>query len=272
VAAIERDGAHVHYEVTGEGPPLLLGHSLFCDGRMWERVLPALSRRFRVYNIDVRGHGRSTWTEPFTLEDLAGDWVALMDHERIERALLCGLSMGGMTAMRLVLAHPDRVAALALLDTSADAEPSIDRVVYLILAELQRATGLLRPFAPIIERKMFGKTARREQPEVVAQGMARILERDVRAFYPAFQAVFRRNRLYERLGEIRCPTLVLVGEEDVATPPRRAERVARGIAGAELQRIPGAGHLSPLEQPAVVEQALLRFLERHAGAARGVAA
>jgi 3-oxoadipate enol-lactonase len=264
VPAIERDGAHVHYEVSGEGPPLLLGHSLFCDGRMWEDVVPALSRRFRVHNIDVRGHGRSTWTEPFTLEDLAGDWIALMDREQIDRALLCGLSMGGMTAMRLALAHPDRVNALALLDTSADAEPSIDRVAYLILAELQRVTGIVRPFAPIIERKMFGRTTRRERPDVVARGMGRILERDVRGFYPAFQAVFRRNSIHARLAELRCPTLVLVGEEDAATPPRRSERIAKAVPGAQLVRIARAGHLSPLEQPAQVEQALLEFLGRHA--------
>jgi pimeloyl-ACP methyl ester carboxylesterase len=268
VPAIDRDGAHVHYEVTGEGPPLLLGHSLLCDGRMWENVAPALARRFRLHNIDARGHGRSTWTQPFTLEDLAEDWIAVMDHEKIERALLCGLSMGGMTAMRLALAHPGRVAALALLDTSADAAPTVERVLYLMLAELQRATGIIRPYAPLIARKMFGTTSRRDRPDVVSRGMARILDRDMRGFYPAYQAVFRRNSIHGRLGELRCPTLVLVGEEDIATPPRDAERIVRAVSGAELVRIPGAGHLTPLEAPAAVEQALSAFLDRHAGAAR----
>ena len=264
MAAIERDGAYVHYDVTGEGPPLLLGHSLFCDGRMWEDVLPALARRYRVHNIDARGHGRSTWREPFLLEDLAADWLAIMDKEKIERALLGGLSMGGMTAMRLALAHPERAAALVLLDTSADPEPAIDRVAYLLLAEVQRLTGLARPFAPLIERKFFGRTTRRERRDVVERGLERILEKDARAFYPATQAVFRRNGILERLGEIRCPTLVIVGEEDPATPPARAERIASAIPGAELVRIPRAGHLSPMEQPAAVEAAMLGFLDRHA--------
>jgi 3-oxoadipate enol-lactonase len=264
VPAIERDGAHVHYDVTGQGPPLLLGHSLLCDGRMWEDVVPALSRRFRVYNIDARGHGRSTFRDDeFTLEDLAEDWLAILDAEKIERALLCGLSMGGMTAMRLALARPERVAALALLDTSADPERAVERILYLVLAEVQRATGV-RPLAPVIERKFFGRTTRRERRDVVERGMERILERDARAFYPATQAVFRRNGIVERLREIRCPTLVLVGEEDVATPLSRASRIAQGVAGAELVVIPRAGHMAPMEQPAAVEQALLSFFDRHA--------
>src|SRR5262245_8096981 len=119
---LERQGARIVYEISGEGPPLLLGHSLLCDTLMWELVAPELAKHWRVININARGHGGSTAPSPFSLEDLADDWIAILDQERIERAVLCGLSMGGMTAMRLALAAPERVRALILLDTSADPE------------------------------------------------------------------------------------------------------------------------------------------------------
>src|SRR5689334_9659767 len=100
---LERGGARILYEVSGDGPPLLLGHSLLGDSLMWELVAPELARTLRVINVNARAHGGSTAPSPFTLEDLADDWLAILDREKIDKAVLCGLSMGGMTAMRLAL-------------------------------------------------------------------------------------------------------------------------------------------------------------------------
>src|SRR5438552_10226026 len=96
-----RDGATVHYEITGQGPPILLGHSLLCDTEMWRGVVPRLAAGHRVINVEARGRRRSTALRAFTLEDLAADWLAILDQEQIDRAWLVGLSMGGMTAMRI---------------------------------------------------------------------------------------------------------------------------------------------------------------------------
>lgn len=267
VPIIERDGARIHYEVQGDGPTLLLGHSLFFDGRMWDDLVPGLSRRYKVINVDARCHRHSTTAGPFTLDDLASDWIAILDQEKANRALLCGLSMGGMTAMRLALRAPDRIAAMALLDTSADPEPSPQRASYLALAELQRAIRLDFLIYPIIERKMFGRTTRRTHPDIVDHGMSIIREKEPRTLYPALRAVFGRASITDRLPEIRCPTLVMTGDEDVATPPLRARRIAERIPGASLHLLPQAGHCSAMEQPAELETRLLDFFSRHASLA-----
>jgi pimeloyl-ACP methyl ester carboxylesterase len=267
VPTIERDGARIYYEVEGAGPALILGHSLLFDGRMWAAVVPGLARHFRVINVDARCHRHSTGSGRIAIEDLAADWLAILDHEKAPRALLCGLSLGGMTAMRVALRAPERVAAMALLDTSADPEEPGNRVVYRVLAEIQRLVRLDPLVDPIVERKMFGRTARGEQPDLVARGMQMIHEKEPRAVYPALRAVFDRESVADRLAEIRCPTLVLCGSEDAATPPTRSRRIAERIPGASLHIIPRAGHCSVMEQPAEVEKLLVDFFERHASLA-----
>lgn len=260
---IDRPGASVHYDVQGAGPPLLLGHSLFFDGRMWSEVLQGLARAHRVINIDARCHGRSTGSTPFTLDDLADDWLAILDREKIERACLAGLSMGGMTAMRLALKAPGRVTAMALLDTSADPEPNPNRPLYLALAEIQRRIRIDFITTPIIEKKMFGRTTRRERKDLVDRGMSVIKQNEPRALYHALRAVFTRPSIADRIQSITAPTLVLCGEEDNATVPSRSRRIADRIPGAVLRMIPQAGHISALEQPRLVEQHLLDFFARH---------
>jgi 3-oxoadipate enol-lactonase len=272
VPTIERAGASIHYDIQGAGPPLLLGHSLFFDGRMWSDVVPALARAHRVINIDARCHGPSTGPGPFTLEDLADDWLAILDREQLDRACLAGLSLGGMTAMRLALKAPERVTAMALLDTSADEEPLPGRPVYLALGEIERRISIAFVTRPIIEKKMFGKTTRRERKDIVARGMAIINEKQPRDLYHATRAVFTRSSIAEPIRAIRTPTLVLCGEEDTATLPKRARRIAERIPGAVLKMIPAAGHVSALEQPRLVERHLLDFFARHTTARPAVAA
>jgi pimeloyl-ACP methyl ester carboxylesterase len=234
---------------------------------MWADVAPALATRFTVLNVDARGHGRSVARGPFTLEDLAEDWRAILDREAIERAALCGLSMGGMTAMRLAVRAPERVAALALVDTSARGERPRSRPKYRLLAEALRLLGFRDALFPPAVRSLFGATARRERPELVARTVARIRENDPRQIYPACRAVFGRASVLDTLGAIRCPTLVLCGEEDVATKPRESRLIAGRIPGARLVELPRTGHLSALEAPDAVAAHVGAFLDA-AGLAR----
>lgn len=259
-ASLVHQGARICWERSGDGPPVLLGHSLLCDGRMWGHVAPDLARRHRVLNVEARGHGRSGVGGPFSLDDLGGDWLAILDREGIDRAVLVGLSMGGMTAMRLALRAPERVAGLALLDTSADPEPWKARLKYRVMAEIVRHVGLPRRFVETVSRAFFGATTRRERPDLVAAEAERLLARDTRPLYHATRAVFDRGGVLHRLGAIACPTLVLVGAEDAATPPSRARRIAAAIPGARLAEVPRAGHLTPLEAPTAVLEALTAFL------------
>lgn len=261
IRTIERPGARVAYEVAGDGTSLVLGHSLLCDGRMWEAVAPALTERCRVVNVDARGHRRSPAEGPFTLDDLADDWLAILDREGVDRAVLCGLSMGGMTAMRLALKAPDRVAGLVLLDTSARAERRWPRLQYRAMAEVVRRVGFVEAFVPKIQRAMFGRATLRGRPDLVARVTDRIRENDPRQLYFACRAVFDRPSILDRIEQIRCPTFVVVGDDDASTPPSEARRIASRIPGAALVPIPAAGHLTAIEAPDAVLAAVHDLLE-----------
>lgn len=253
---ISRPGATVAYEVRGEGPPLLLGHSLLCDGRMWTDVANDLERRYRVINIDARGHRHSTAQGRFSLETLADDWRAIMDAEGIDKAVLCGLSMGGMTAMRLALRAPSRVSGLALLNTSADPEPLKNRLQYRAMIEAVRRFGHLSPIYSLVERKFFGKTVLGNQPTLASREMDRVREKDPSQLYWAVRAVIERGSITEHLSVLSCPTMVIVGDEDVATPKAYAERIRSAIPGASLRVLNMVGHLSAVEAPGQVIDAL----------------
>jgi len=259
---IERPGAEVYYEVTGEGPVVLLGHSLLCDGRMWEGVVPALSSNYRVINPDFRGHRHSTATAVYSLDDLADDWLAILDQEGVARAALCGLSMGGMAAMRLALSHPERVAGVALIDTNSDRDGFLGRLRFRLMAALYRRFGLFGMLQRKVLALMLGATSLRERDQVVARVRELMLTHDRRQLVQAIYALVRRDAIADRLGAIRCPSLVLVGEEDVSTPLLRSRRIHERIDGSELEVIPEAGHLSAIEQPAEVADKVRGLLAR----------
>lgn len=258
-----RSGATVYYEVSGSGPAVLLGHSLLADVEMWRDVAPRLAQKYRVINVEVRGHRRSTATAPFSLEDLADDWLAILDREGVDKAFLVGLSMGGMTGMRLALRAPGRVAGLVLLDSNADPEERGKRLQYAVLAAIYRRFGLLAPIAKSTAKIMLGRTTLQQRPHLVEHLVTTVGRHQREQIPHALRAVFRRGDLAPRLGELACPTLVLVGAEDVATPVRKSERLKAGIRGARLEVLEGAGHLSALEVPDVVAAKTLAFLGEH---------
>ena len=115
MAVVHNQGVEIFFEDSGAGPPIVLGHSFLCSGQMWRKQVPALSARFRVINPDLRGHGRSAHvTRPFSLYDAMSDVMLVLDQLSIERAVWCGLSIGGMVALRAALTHPERVGGLIL--------------------------------------------------------------------------------------------------------------------------------------------------------------
>jgi pimeloyl-ACP methyl ester carboxylesterase len=230
---------------------------------MWDDIAPRLAERWRVLNVEARGHGHSTAPGPFSLEDLACDWLHILDQEQLPRATLCGLSMGGMTAMRLALTHPDRVQALALLDTSADEElPHWRRFEYKLLGEVVRTVGHLPPILDLARKKLIGRSTLRSNPEVGDRVVGYIRGLDRRQLYHALSAVFDRASITHRIGEIRCPTLVLCGGEDVSTIPARSETIVSRIAGSRLKLLPRVGHLSAIEAPDAVLAELEPFFAR----------
>jgi len=261
-------GANIAYQVHGPdgAPVLLLGHGLLFDHRMWAPLIPELAQRYRLLVVEVRGHGSSKLSETsaFTLEDLAADWRAILDAEGVARVTLVGLSMGGMTALRFALAWPERVEALALLDTSAQPEPLWKVLKYRSLVTVWQRVGSNRLIAALVGQVLFGRTTRRNQPGLVGKELGQIFGKRAEDLAPAIQSVIGRGDLSQRLDTIMRPTLVIVGDEDAACPPKCSRLIAERILGAKLVELPRCGHMSTLESPAAVLAALDPFLTAHA--------
>ena len=254
---VEQRDAHL------PGTPVVFWHSLLCDGGMWRAQVDALTGRARTVVIDAPGHGRSAPTQaPYDMNDCVEAALSVIDALGIERCRWVGLSWGGMVGMRLALRAPGRIERLALLNTNADAETREKLPSYRIMALLARLFG---PFPLLLDRVVpifFAPASVESRPELVETFRSRLGAMDRASLVHALDAVmFSRRDIRPALGSIACPTLVLVGDEDVATPPIRSEDIAARIPGAKLVRIPRAGHLSAWEQPGAVNAHLLPFLE-----------
>jgi 3-oxoadipate enol-lactonase len=257
---IERQHQRIYYEVVGEGPPILLGHSFFCSGEMWRNQVPVLAESHRVINLDYRGHGRSSpLREELDLYELVEDSVALLDHLGIEQAVWAGLSVGGMTAMRAALHFPERVRALILIDTDADAERTWIKWKSRPMGAGTRLVGL-RPFLPAVVSGMFGATTCRENRELVEEWRGRFAACDPESIRRFLDMLMRRDSVVSRLNEIEVPTLVITGAEDRALPQALSKKIDDGLPDSTLVVVAGAGHLSTLEQPEQVTAAMTEFL------------
>ncbi|MDH3497144.1 MAG: alpha/beta fold hydrolase [Gemmatimonadota bacterium] len=257
---VDRQDNQLYYEDAGAGAAIVLGHSFLCSGTMWREQVPTLSRTHRVLNVDFRGHGRSGPIDrPFTIHDAVDDVVAVLDHAGIDSAVWCGLSIGGMVALRAALTRPERVAALILMDTDADADTTLRKLRYRAMGLGVRLAGIRR-FLPAIARLMFGTTTRRGNPALVDTWKTEAAEVHVPSVLRVLDALMRRDSVVERLGDIRVPALILVGAEDRSLPPKLSQRIHARLHDSRLAVIPEAGHLSALEQPARVNAAVLAFL------------
>lgn len=250
-------------EETGQGEAILLWHSLFAERSMWRHQVAALADGYRLLLVDGPGHGESPPApRPFRLDDCTEAAVEILDHLGIGRAVWVGLSWGGMVSMRAALHHPQRVRALALLDTSAEPEPLVNRVRNQLLTSFYRHFGYRDFLGEQIRPLMVGATTLREQPEIADAIMEHLASRDRTGMLRAIEAVvIERQSVLDRLREVSVPALVVVGEEDRATPQPFARRLAAALPHARLETVPGAGHLSALEAPRKVNQLLLDFLE-----------
>jgi 3-oxoadipate enol-lactonase len=244
----------VSYTVDGaaDAPVVVLSNSLGATRGMWDPQVPALAERYRVVTYDTRGHGSSPAPPgPYTLDDLVDDVVALLEEVGAERAHVAGLSLGGMTAMRLAAREPGLVDRLALLCTSAKTDPQgfLDR------AAAARSGGT-EPLAPVVVSRWLTPAYAAEHPDLVARLEAMIAGSDDEGYAACCEAIAQLD-LREDLGRITAPTLVISGGEDPALPPEHQKLIADGIAGAELLTVSPGAHLANLEQPLRVTGALL---------------
>ena len=250
----------VEVDATVDGPAdapvVVLSNSLGATRAMWDPQVPALAERYRVVTYDTRGHGASPAPAgPYTLDDLVDDVLALLDRLGVARAHVAGLSLGGMTALRLAAREPARVHRLAVLCSSARTEPQ----GFLERAAAARSAGTAS-FAPAVVGRWLTPGHAAAHPDLVARLEAMIAGADDEG-YAACAEVVGGVDLRADLGRITAPTLVVSGAEDPALPPGHQRLIADGIAGAELLTLSPAAHLANLEQPLQVTGALLGHLD-----------
>jgi pimeloyl-ACP methyl ester carboxylesterase len=265
--ALERDGARIVYEVTqpaaAGAPAVVFLHNIFCDRRVFEAAVAALRDRYRTIAIDFRGHGDSqAGPAAYTIEDLAGDVRAVMDREGVARATIVGLSIGATVAMELALAHPARVEGLVLMGADADADTLVTAARNRLFNAAVTVLGMRAFVLSEVGKTLFGRWFRTEAPDRFAVFRERLARFPPRAARRSMRAWSSRRPLLARLPALAMPTRVVVGDEDLSCPLPCGEKIAAAIPGADLVRIPQAGHTMPAERPAETTQAIATFLEK----------
>lgn len=256
---LQVDGARLHYEVDGpgDGTPIMLSNSLASNYTMWDlQVEPLEMEGFRVIRYDSRGHGRSEAPEgPYSIELLADDAVALMDHLELDSVHFCGLSKGGMVGQMLGARHPGRIRSLCIADSAAFM-PAKDMWEQRIATV--REGGMQAVVDGTVDR-WFTKPGQHRIPDEVEKVRGMILSTPPAGFIACGQAIMAMD-LRQSNRTITAPTLVICGEEDTGTTPEQAREIADAIPGAVLELIPHAAHFANVEQPAAFTNALLKHL------------
>jgi 3-oxoadipate enol-lactonase len=253
----------VAYRIDGHEamPSLVLASSLGTTWELWDAQLPSLVEDFRVVRYDHPGHGRSPIPDAsLTVESLADGVVELIDALDLERVSFCGLSLGGMVGMALALRAPERVDRLVLCCTAAHLGPVEG---WYERAEVVRARGTSAIAGAVLGR-WFTQRFRDESPVTIAR-FREMLEGTPAEGYAACCEAIARWDARSDVSAIRAPTLVISGDDDVATPPQDGAFLAGSISGAELTVIPHCAHLANVEQPALFTRALLEHLRVPAG-------
>jgi pimeloyl-ACP methyl ester carboxylesterase len=262
----------IAYDIAGQGPLVVFLHGIGGNRHNWEGQVDYFAARFCAVAWDARGYGASD-DSPHSLKfgDYANDLARLLDHLDAERAHLVGLSMGGMILQDFYDRYPKRVATLSLVDTSAGFGSVTEEVRRDFLA--RRLEPLERGLTPAaIAPNVVDVLVAKDASPAARQRMRASMEAlRVTSYKQALHAIITTDSRAV-LPHIMVPTLVIVGEEDVVTPPSDAELLVQNIPGASLVTIPGAGHLTNIEKPEAFNAALEALLHRYADRASVVAA
>lgn len=250
-------GNRIYWKLEGldDAPALVLLNSIGTDMDLWDPVLPMLRKSYRLLRLDARGHGASDAPDhDYTMSGLATDVFRVMDAAGLAAAAVAGVSLGGMIAMEMALMYPDRVAALALVCTSATMDTAAwsDRVAKVrsegmgAIADLAMGRFLSPEF--IVAEPVVAQTIRRQLVNMAVSG------------YAGCAAAIRDMDLAERIDAIRCQALIVTGAHDVSTPLEgHGDHLLKALDGARHCDLP-VGHLAPLEAPEMLADCILSFL------------
>ncbi len=250
------NGTEIHYEIHGkEGNPwIVFSHSLACSVRMWDEQIAAFQDRYRILAFDTRGHGASAAPAgAYTLDMLADDAKGVLDAAGVKRCHWVGLSMGGMIGQTFALKYPGMFQTLTLADTTSryPAEAAPVWAERIRLAETQGMKPLVEPTLA----RWFTEPYRKAGGKRLAD-IARLIESTPVAGYAGCCHALPKINLTTRLKDIKCPILVIVGEQDMGTPVPMAREIHENAPGSTLVVLPSASHISNVEQPAGFNRAL----------------
>lgn len=265
-------GIEMAVEDRGAGPAVVFVHGFPLDHAMWSAQVEGLSKRHRVLAPDLRGFGQSGATAgKVTMAQFAEDLALMLDALEVEGAVsVCGLSMGGYIAFAFWEKFRERLRSLVLCDTRAKSDTPQAAADRLAMADRVVGEGL-GPVAESMLPKLLSRGTWQSRPGLVKSLREMILQARPEGVAAAARGMAERPDMTGRLGEIGCPVLVVVGAEDAISTPEEMRSIAAGIPDSRLVEIPGAGHMSPMEQPEAVNRAVREFLGASpTGAGRGI--
>ena len=258
---VRANGIELSYTVEGEGPWLVMSHSLACNQSMWDEQAGLLKSRYRVLRFDTRGHGGSEApATAYTLDMLAEDLRGLLDALSVEHPHFIGLSMGGMIGMTFALKYPKRFRTLILCDTSSRIPPEAGPIW-----EGRIKTAAEQGMEPLIEptlQRWFTESFYQSNKPMMKRVAQMIRDTNPAGYIGCCKAIPSIN-VTDRLSSLSLPVQIIVGEQDVGTPVAMSRAIQDAIPGSEIVVIPSASHLSNLEQPAAFNEAVAGFLDRH---------
>jgi len=258
------NGARLHYTDDGSGTEaIVFSHGLLFSGAMFANQITHLKDRYRCITYDHRGQGGSEVTaDGYDIETLTADAEALIEALGVVPCHFVGLSMGGYVGLRLAIRRRELLRSLSLIETSADPEPSENLPRYRMLNFIARWFGL-RVVSGKIMPIMFGRSYLNDPVRAADRDAwrKRIVANDRIGITRAVKGVIYRKGVSEEIKGIETPTLIIVGEEDVATVPEKSVRMQAAISASRLVRVPRAGHSSTIEEPHAVNEALAAFLK-----------
>jgi proline-specific peptidase len=266
--------ARLYYESYGKGRPLVLMHSAWASHEWWQWQVPELSRSYRVYSYDARGHGKSTpLGDVFSVEGFTQDLVLFLRRLQIEETVLIGWSMGGIIAMQHCLDRPTGVKALILIATSGHRIPRLKLKIY--SHYFHALLGLLMDFAQPrkydrsaqqfpqqnlwLEHQVRNMLSPKVSQEVFDWVLSDIRDNPRENFFRVIKSLWNWEAA-DKLSQIRIPTLIIAGENDTLAPPRFSRLLQDSIPNSKLRIIENASHYLVLERPGLVNAEILQFL------------
>jgi len=244
-----------------DAPVIIFIHGFPLNKSMWNIQVEALKENYRVIAYDIRGHGNSDpGIDEFSIELFVIDLLRLMEKLRIEKSILCGLSLGGYIALNAVLKHPDRFDGLILNDTQCIADtPEIKENRCNAIISIKEKG--VEQYADEIIKKLFAQETFTKNKNVVDAVKEMIISTQKQSLCNTLHALAERKETCDQLPEINIPVLIMVGEEDKITPIAAAQQMHEKILNSKLEIIQQAGHLSNLENPTAFNTHLVNFLE-----------